>query len=94
MNIYYQRRQQLDIKKFWREIAKMSLVPIVLVCAGLYAANNLFANTATVSFMVVAGAVFTIVYGVLFWHFSMNKSEKDLFAAPAKQIVARLRNKA
>lgn len=94
MNIYYQRRQQLDIKKFWREIAKMSLVPIVLVCAGLYAANNLFANTAKVSFMVVAGAVFTIVYGVLFWHFSMNESEKDLFAAPAKQIVARLRNKA
>ena len=31
MNVYYQRKQHLDILRFWREIMKMSIVPLSFV---------------------------------------------------------------
>ena len=33
MNIYYYRKQRLDIPRFWREIVKMSVMPLFVLLA-------------------------------------------------------------
>ena len=82
MNIYYQRRQHLDIMKFWGEIAKMSIVPICFVIVGsLVTGSHFFSNPSFVKFIGV-GLLFSICYIVAFGIFSMNSEERNLFVKP------------
>lgn len=89
MNIYYQRSQHLDIMKFWKEIIKMSIVPICFIVIGLLLTESaFFSNPSFVKFIGV-GLGFSICYIVAFWIFSMNGEEKNLFV----KLVVALRNR-
>ena len=82
MNIYYQRSQHLDIMKFWREIVKMSIVPICLVFVGLLVTSSpFFAKVSLIKFVGV-GILFSVCYAIAFWLLSMNNEERDLFVKP------------
>lgn len=85
MNIYYRKKQDLDVLKFWKEIAKMSIVPIILIVVSMY----LLRNVALDSWVELGGAIgiFAVVYIPLFWIFSMNKYERDLFISPIKSLI-------
>lgn len=86
MNIYYHYKQHLDMLRFWREILKMSVVPIVLVGIGLLLSeSSLFATVSIFRFIVMVVG-FALCYGVAFWVFSMNKEERGLIAQPLKRI--------
>lgn len=89
MNIYYHKKQGLDIVVFWREILKMSIVPIVLgVCAIVLTRNVVLDSWLTLG---AAIAVFLLVYIPLFFFFSMNRSERDLFVEPVKSIICKIK---
>ena len=91
MNIYYQRKQHLDVLRFWREIAKMSTVPVAFVIVGLLVTSTgAFAVESVVGFFAF-GALFTITYGVCFWKLCMNSEEKKLLAAPVAKLILRKR---
>lgn len=91
MNVYYQRRQHLDIIRFWKEIGKMSIVPIIFVTAGLFITNSsLFTSVSFVQF-VGAGLLFTITYCAAFWFFSMCKEERNLFLIPIEKFRIRIK---
>lgn len=85
MNIYYRKKQDLDVLKFWKEILKMSIVPIILIVVSMY----LLRNVTLDSWVELGGAIgiFAVVYIPLFWIFSMNKYEKDLFISPIKSLI-------
>lgn len=85
MNIYYRKKQDLDILKFWKEIGKMSIVPIILIVVSMY----LLRNVALDSWVKLVGAIgiFIVVYIPLFWIFSMNKYERNLFISPIKSLI-------
>lgn len=86
MNIYYQRKQHLNMMKFWKEIAKMSVAPICIVIIGLYiTCSPFFANVSIAKFVSI-GLLFSVCYAVFFWIFSMNKEEKDLIVQPFMKI--------
>ena len=86
MNVYYQRGQHLDIVRFWKEIGKMSIVPIIFIIVGLFITNSsLFTSVSIVKF-VGTGLLFTIAYCTAFWLFSMCKEEKNLFLMPIEKI--------
>ena len=87
MNIYYKRRQRLDIGRFWREIGKMSVVPAVLCAGGLYVSGRV--DLARPWCFVLGVAVFTLVYVPACWRYSMNASERALVSVP----LSRLRKK-
>lgn len=89
MNIYYQKKQGLDILNFWGEILKMSIVPIITCVAALY----LLRNTTIDSWfsLSVAIVVFVIVYIPLFFCFSMNQSERDLFVKSIRSVILRIK---
>ena len=86
MNIYYQRKQHLDMFRFWVEIIKMSIVPAVLVVIGLFIINSdLFDSISFIQF-VIAAFCFTLIYGSAFWAFSMNQDEKDMILHPFMKL--------
>ena len=91
MNIYYHRKQHLDMVKFWKEIIKMSLVPVCFVVAGLMVINSAAFSIMSILNFVGLGLLFTVAYGFAFWYFGMNKDEKDLISQPIGSLIARIR---
>lgn len=89
MNIYYQRKQHLDIMTFWREISKMSFVPICFIAVGVLVTSSSFFTDVSITKFVGIGLLFSLCYILVFWRFSMNDEERTLFVKP---LIA-LRNK-
>ena len=87
MNIYYHKKQNLDILTFWKEITKMSIVPIILCVSSMFLIRNVNLNTWFDLGMAIA--VFAIIYVLTFFRFSMNQSERDLFVKPVMKIFKR-----
>ena len=84
MNIYYRRRQHLDIKQFWIEIGKMSVFPVFITIIGLVILRYIHIDSW---FSLAIGVVvFTLVYAPLFWHFSMSQYEKELMNSLVKKV--------
>lgn len=93
MNIYYHYKQKINIVEFWKEIIRMSYVPIILVVIGLLVINNsTFVTVSLVNFLIIA-IVFTLIYGVSFWLFSMNNEEKELLAMPINKLKSFIKYK-
>lgn len=89
MNIYYQKNQHLDIVTFWKEIFKMSFVP-VLICIG---AKIFINNIQLEGWLPLCLAIMTFlsIYIPLFYHFSMNQSERDLIIKPLASIIHKIK---
>lgn len=89
MNIYYHKRQGLDIISFWSEILKMSIIPLIL---GL-SATFIFRSIVLDSWLSLGAAiaVFLVIYIPLFFCFSMNQSERDLFVKPLKSVIRKIK---
>ena len=87
MNIYYHNKQHLDMVQFWKEILKMSIVPIVLVIIGMLVVNSSFLATISIVRFVVMVVVFSAWYGIAFWLFSMSKEERNLVIQPLKNML-------
>lgn len=88
MNVYYRRRQDLDIKTFWKEISKMSIIPIVLIFSSMLVLRHFFALDSWGK-LILGIAAFSLVYIPLFFRFSMTDEERNLFISMFHKIFAR-----
>lgn len=88
MNVYYRRRQDLDIKTFWKEISKMSIIPIVLIFSSMLVIRHFFALDSWGK-LILGIAAFSLVYIPLFFRFSMTDEERNLFISMFHKISAR-----
>ena len=88
MNVYYRRRQDLDIKTFWKEIGKMSIIPIVLIFSSMLVIRHFFALDSWGK-LILGIAAFSLVYIPLFFRFSMTDEERNLFISMFHKIFAR-----
>lgn len=88
MNVYYRRRQDLDIKTFWKEISKMSIIPIVLIFSSMLVIRHFFALDSWGK-LILGIAAFSLVYIPLFFRFSMTDDERNLFISLFHKIFAR-----
>ena len=87
MNIYYQKVIHIEIGRFWKEIGKMSVSPILLGLLFCLAIYNFKIDTVV---KLTAGiALFSVVYWPIFWRFGMNKYERDLFSGPIHRLAYR-----
>ena len=91
MNIYYHRRIGLDIPRFWREIIKMSPIPVLLVIIFGWLLHFIPVNT--VMELGFAITVFSLVYIPLFWFLGMNQYERTLIGEPVQRIYYKLKVK-
>lgn len=88
MNVYYRRRQDLDIMTFWKEISKMSIIPIVLIFSSMLVIRHFFALDSWGK-LILGIAAFSLVYIPLFFRFSMTDEERNLFISMFLKIFAR-----
>ena len=89
MNIYYYKKIHIDIPRFWKEIGKMSILPFLLGIVVYYIINIHVPNT--VLKLMVSIMCYTLFYAPLFWFVGLNRYEKNLFGAPIKALVSRIR---
>ena len=90
MNIYYQKKLRINIKVFWWEILKMSIVPAIFIVVGLYALNHFEPSNMTVLDFAKYLILYTVLYIPLFLIFSINKEEKNLLLYPVLLIIRRV----
>ena len=88
MNVYYRRRQDLDIMTFWKEISKMSIIPIILIFSSMLVIRHFFALDSWGK-LILGIAAFSLVYIPLFFRFSMTDEERNLFISMFHKIFGR-----
>lgn len=86
MNIYYQRKQGIDIVRFWREIGGMSIIPVFMIATSLSLVSVTGVDLSVPLYFITAAFIFTVVYVPLFGKFSMNTEERTLFLSVVRKI--------
>lgn len=87
MNIYYQRKQGLDIIAFWKEIIRMSIVPVLLCVLAKVMVN--YIPLDSIGKFIVGIVLFSALYMPLFAKFSMNDYERNLILAPVRKLICK-----
>lgn len=87
MNIYYYKKQQLAIKRFWMEIGKMAIIPCMLTALSLIIMKDI--DIKSWQLLISLIFIFLLIYIPLFWHFSMSAYERNLISAPIIKIVGK-----
>lgn len=87
MNIYYFKKQDIDIPDFWKQIGKMAISPVIISLFTFWVINQISIDTPV--HLAMAIVIFSIIYIPLFWFTSMNNYEKELLYKPVKSIAAR-----
>lgn len=85
MNIYYQKKQGIDILKFWREIGKMLIAPVIFTSICILLSSNFdFQDISTLAIGII---IFSMLFVPLIWKFSMNEYEHQLLQSPFLRII-------
>ncbi len=84
MNIYYHKKCNIDILKFWKNILKMILGMLPAFAVGIVIMNFVtITNIFNFAFWVF---IYTAVYFASVWLLSMNEYEKNLMLGMIKKI--------
>lgn len=86
MNWYYYKKVGLDIPSFWGNILKMTIVPAGMICIS-FLLQRAGVVTNTIWSFAVGVIVYTGVFCVFSWLFSMNQYEKDLVSELIKRTL-------
>lgn len=84
INIYYQKRCNINVIAYWQNILRMSaglILPILVGCVIL-----LRFHTDTIGLFLLFVAVYTVVYWISMWRFSMNETEKQMIRGFAGKL--------
>lgn len=85
MNVYYSRKQGIDIAGFWKEILKMMIIPVIVSTISFFLVERIGLHSWSQLFMGII--VFSVVYIPLFWFFSMNSEERALIRMPFVRVI-------
>lgn len=86
MNIYYYKCQGINIPKFWNEIIRMDIVPILLSALSYYFFNILHPSS-TWQGLIASIIIYGVLYLGLCYKCSLNDEEKELLVSPIRRIV-------
>lgn len=89
MNIYYYRVQKINTIAFWKEIAKMTVAPLVITLFTFYLTHKFQINS--IYALAIAIVIYLIVYIPLIWKFAMNDYEKSLVKKPVIQVFSMIK---
>ena len=77
MNIYYNKKINLDIKSFFKNIMKLSLASIVSLTVMIFINKNIIIDISILN-LVIKGIIHTVIFSGIMYVFSINKYEKYL----------------
>lgn len=87
MNIYYNRKCNIDIPFFWKNILRQSVGLILPICVGI--AIVTFVEVSSLLMFAVCVIAYTTVYCFSMWMFGMNEYEKNLIKKPLFKLFRR-----
>ncbi len=85
MNIYYKKKQAINIAYFWKEIIKMDIVPVAI--ALIFYLLGYCNCYETWKGLIVGCVIYTLLFVPLFYLFSMNQDEKDLVKVSVRKVT-------
>ncbi len=91
MNWYYWKKIGLEIPRFWKNISKLFVIPIVMCVLTLML--NIFVDFDSWFTLFAGIIVYTVVFALANWIFVMNDYEKDIFRGPVKKVIGIFKKK-
>lgn len=85
LNIYYHKKVGINIIEFWKNILKMSIPIVFVICFGIIL--NFAIKSNTILILGIKIIIYTIVYCLAMWRYAMNDYEKDLIRKPINKIL-------
>ena len=85
LNWYYWKKIGLEIPRFWKEVAKIFLIPVIMTIAAVVTMN--FISLDNWLTLLIGVIVYTVIFALLNWFFIMNDYEKDIFRGPIIKIL-------
>ncbi len=85
MNFYYSIKQHIDIIRFWKEIIKMLIGPVVLTILGYIIKVN-FPNLNWTELILIM-TIYAVIFGFVMWNLSLNSYERNLLRAPIAKLL-------
>ena len=89
MNWYYHYKTGLNMLKFWREVGKIYLIPILMCVVTLIVSQ--FVDFYNLIFLIIGILIYTLIYCIVNWLFVMNDYEKDIFRQPVIKVIKKLK---
>ena len=84
MNIFYHKKVGINIIKFWKNIFKMSVPIIICICFTIVIKYYMPINS--VEILILQILIYTVLYSVFVWRWSMNEYERELIIKPIKKL--------
>ncbi len=84
LNIYYHRTLNIDIPRFWCEIFKPSIFPVIVCIGGWYFLHRI--QWHNFSFLILNIICFSILFALLCWFLSLNSYERNLLIQPLRKF--------
>lgn len=86
MNWFYYRKIGLDIPGFWKNILKMSIVPVGLILIALPLRSHVNVELSLLNLFAEI-CIYTTAFCVMSWIFTMNAYEKGLITGLVRKVV-------
>ncbi len=91
MNIYYYKKQKINIPRFWKEIGKMAITPLIIGIITFIVLQ--FIRLDTIPALSIGIILFSAIYLPAFWFTAMNQYERDLLNKPIKNKFNKIKNR-
>ena len=85
INVYYSWVQTINIPRFWREIIRMSIAPAAVTVLAVFVCSRI--SIDNLCSLVISVLVYTVLYVLSFFFFSMNGYERSLFVSPVMRLM-------
>ena len=76
MNWYYWKVIKLDIVEFWKNILRISIVPVVMIVLGITVLKVI--DIKNLWMLLILGVIYVIFFAIASWILEMNEYEKSL----------------
>lgn len=87
MNIYYQKKCNLNIILFWKNILRLSLGMVIPIIVGIII--NYLIDFSSYITLITGVLIYTVIYCASMWFIGINKYEKQLVLSPIKKLARR-----
>lgn len=86
LNIYYHIKAGLNMIEFWRNILRLSLIPIIITPSYYFIMHYLLPNE-TIAEYIMHIIIFSVIFISLSIKFNFNEYERQTILCPIKQII-------
>ena len=87
LNIYYSKKMNLEIMRFWKEIFNMSIPLFLIMIVGYFLKNMIVIDT--IFLLLLSGVIYTLLFVLAMRFWSFNNYENEMFKKTMRRVVCR-----